>query len=126
VSQQILDRHRPLCRHEIELAVVLDANLLVGKFRNELCDAIAQDEVTIFHQHHDADRDDRFCHRKNAEDAVMSHRRAGRRTLPADRVEPADLAAPCHHHGRAGECALVDLALERVRHFLQARGGKSN
>ena len=35
VPQQILDRHRPRQRHQFELAVVLDADLLVGEFRNE-------------------------------------------------------------------------------------------
>ena len=40
VAQQILDRDRPLQRHEIELAVVLDADLLVGKFRNEFGDGV--------------------------------------------------------------------------------------
>ena len=33
VPQQILNRHLPLQRYEVELAVVLDADLQVGKFR---------------------------------------------------------------------------------------------
>ncbi len=39
--------------------------------------------------------------------------------LPAERLEPADLAAAGDQHGDAGHGALVDLALERVRHPLQ-------
>ena len=97
VPQQVLHRHLPLHRYQLELAVVLDADLLVGKFRNEFRDGIAEDEVAVLDQHHDADRDDRFGHREDAEDAVMRHRRGCRRALPADRVEPADLAAPRHH-----------------------------
>ena len=120
MPQQILNGHLPLDRHQVELAVVLDADLLLGKLRNEFGDGIAEDEVAVLDQHHDADRDDRLGHREDAEDAVMRHRRGCRRALAADRIEPADLAAPRHHHGRAGEGALVDLALEGVRHPLQA------
>ena len=120
VPQQVLDGHLPLDRHEVELAVVLDADLLVGELRNELGDGVVEDEVAVLDQHHDADRDDRLGHREDAEDAVMRHRRAGGRILPADRVEPADLAAPRHHDGGPGEGALVDLALEGIRHPLQA------
>ena len=122
VAQQILDRHRPLQRHEVELAVVLDADLLVGKFRNELRDGIVEQEVAVLDQHHDADGDDRLGHREDAEDGVVRHRRGGRRALLAERVEPADLAAARDHHGRAGQGSLVDLALEGVRHALQADG----
>ena len=119
VAQQILDRHRPLQRHEVELAVVLDADLLVGKFRNEFRNGIAEQEMAVLDQHHDADRDDRLGHREDAEDRVVRHRCRCRRALPAERLEPADLAAPRHHHGRAGQGSLVDLALEGVRHPLQ-------
>ena len=120
MPQQVLHGHLPLDRHEVELAVVLDADLLVGKLRNEFGDGIAQDEVAVLDQHHDADRDDRLGHREDAEDAVMRHRRGCRRALPADRIEPADLTAPRHHHRGAGEGSLVDLALEGIRHPLQA------
>ena len=120
VPQQVLNGHLPLHRHELELAVVLDADLLVGKLRDEFRDGIAEEEVAVLDQHHDADRDDRLGHREDAEDAVVRHRRGGRRALPADRIEPADLAAPRHHHGRAGQGSLVDLALEGIRHPLQA------
>ena len=114
VPQQILHRHLPLHRHQLELAVALDADLLVGKFRNELGDGVIEDEVAVLDQHHDADRDDRLGHREDAEQAVMRHRRRRRRALPADRVEPADLAAARHHDGSSGQGSLVDLALERV------------
>ncbi len=105
--------------HEVELAVVLDADLLVGKFRNEFGDGVAEQEMAVLDQHHDADRDDRLGHREDAEDRVLRHRRGGRRALPAERIEPADLAVPRHHDGRAGDGSLVDLALEGVRHALQ-------
>ena len=72
VPQQILDRHRPLQRDQFELAVVLDADLLVGEFRNEFGDRIVQQEVAFLEQHHDADRDDRFSHREDAEDACCA------------------------------------------------------
>ena len=49
----------------------------------------------------------------------MRHRRGPAGILPAQRIEPADLAAARDHHGRAGQGALVDLALEGVRHALQ-------
>ena len=101
VAQQILDRHRALQRHQFELAVVLDADLLVGKFRNEFGDGIVEQEVTFFQQHHDADGDDRLGHREDAEQRVVRHRRGCRRALPAECIEPADLAAARHHHGRA-------------------------
>ena len=117
--------HRPLQRYEVELAVVLDADLLVGKFRDEFRNGVAEQEMAILDQHHDADRDDRLGHREDAEDRVVRHRRARRRALPAERFEPADLAAPRHHHGRAGQGALVDLALERVRHALQPGRGEA-
>ncbi len=120
VPQQVLNGHLPLHRHQVELAVVLDADLLLGKLRNEFCDRVVEDEVAVLDQHHDADRDDRLGHREDAEDAVVRHRRGCGRALAADRIEPADLTAPRHHHGRAGEGALVDLALEGIRHPLQA------
>ena len=120
VPQQVLNRHRPLQRHEVELAVVLDADLLVGEFRDEFRDGIAEQEMAVLDQHHDADRDDRLGHREDAEDRMSCAIGAdGRRALPAERLEPADLAAPRHHHGRAGQGSLVDLALEGVRHPLQ-------
>ena len=122
VPQQVLHRRLPLHRHQLELAVVLDADLLVGKFRNEFGDGIAEDEVAVLDQHHDADRDDRLGHREDAEQAVMRHRRRSCRALAADRIEPADLAAARHHHGRAGQGSLVDLALEGIRHQLQPLG----
>ena len=125
VAQQVLDRHLPLQRDEVELAVVLDADLLVGKFRNEFRNGIAEQEMAVLDQHHDADRDDRFGHREDPEDRIVRHRRARRRALPAERLEPADLAAPRHHHGRTGQGALVDLALERIRHPLQADRGET-
>ena len=121
VPQQVLHRHRPLHRHEFELAVDVDADLLIRKLRNELGDGVVEDEVAVLDQHHDANRDDRLGHREDPEQAVMRHRRRGGRALPADGVEPADLAAAGHHHGRAGQGALVDLALEGIRHPLQAR-----
>ena len=124
VAQQVLNRHLPLQRHEVELAVVLDADLLVGEFRNEFRDGVAEQEMAVLDQHHDADRDDRLGHREDAEDRVVRHRRARRRALPAERFEPADLAAPRHHHGRARQRPLVDLALERIRHALQSDGGE--
>ena len=54
VPQQILDRDRPLQGHEIEPAVVLDADLLVGKFRDEFGDRLVEQEMTFLEQHHDA------------------------------------------------------------------------
>ena len=125
VAQQVLYRHLPLERDEVELAVVLDADLLVGKFRDEFRDGIAEQEMAVLDQHHDADRDDRLGHREDPEDRVVRHRRAGRRALPAERLEPADLAAPRHQHGRTGQGALVDLALERIRHALQPGRGQT-
>ena len=125
VPQQVLNRHRPLQRYELELAVVLDADLLIGKFRDEFRDGVAEQEMAILDQHHDADRDDRFGHGEDAEDRIVRHRRGGRRALPAERFEPADLAAAGHHHGRAGQGSLVDLALEGVRHPLQPDRGEA-
>ncbi len=80
MSQQVLHGHLPLHRHQLELAVVLDADLLLGELRNEFGDGIAQDEVAVLDQHHDADGNDRLGHREDAEEAVMRHRR-GRRGL---------------------------------------------
>ena len=80
--------------------------------------------MAVLEQRHDADGNDRLGHREDAEDRVVRHRRRGRRVLPADRVEPADLALPRHQHGDAGHGSLVDLALEGVRHPLQADGGQ--
>jgi hypothetical protein len=125
VAQQVLDRHLPLQGHEVELAVVLDADLLVGKFRDEFRHGIAEQEMAVLDQHHDADRDDRLCHGEDPEDRVVRHRRARRGALFAERLEPADLAAPRHQHGGAGQRALVDLALERVRHPLQPGRGET-
>ena len=42
-------------------------------------DGIAEDEVAVLDQHHDANRDDRLGHREDTEDAVMGHRRGGGR-----------------------------------------------
>ena len=90
VAQQILDRHRPLQRHEVELAVVLDADLLVGKFRDEFRDGIVEQEMAVLDQHHDADRDDRLGHREDAEDACRapSARSAAGLCLPSASNQP--------------------------------------
>jgi hypothetical protein len=120
VAQQVLDRHRPAQWDELQLALVDDTDLLVGEFRDELGDGVGEQQVAVLEQHHDAGRDDRFCHREDAEDRIMGHRRRCRRVLPAQRLEPADLATACHQHGDAGDGSLVDLALECVRHRLQA------
>ena len=45
--------------------------------------------------------------------------------LPAERLEPADLAAARDHHGHARRGSLVDVALERVRHPLQPDGARA-
>ena len=119
VAQQVLDRHRPPQRHQIELAIGVDADLLVGKFRNVFGDGFVEQELAVLEQHHDADRNDRLGHREHAEQAVVGHRRGSRRALVAQCVEPADLAAPGHHHGHARDGALVDIALECIRHALQ-------
>ncbi len=122
VPQQVLHGHRPPKRHQIELAVVLDADLLIGKFRDELRNGVAEQEMAILDQHHDAGRDDRLGHRKDAKDRIVRHRRGGRRALLAEGFEPADLTAPRHHRGHARDGSLVDLALERIRHPLQPDG----
>src|SRR3954453_9932457 len=120
VPQQIVDRHRPDQRHELELAVVLNADFLVPKLRYVFRHRIVQQEMTFLKQHHDPERYDQFCHREDAEDAVERHRRGRHRALPAKRLEPADLAAARDHHGDARDGSLVDVALERVRHPLQS------
>ncbi len=50
MPQQILNCHRPLERHQIELAVVFDADLLAGKFRNVFGDGVGEQEMTLFEQ----------------------------------------------------------------------------
>jgi hypothetical protein len=120
VAEQILDGDRPLHRYKIEAAVVFDADFLVGKFRDEFGDGIIEQEVTFLEQHHDADRNDRLGHGKDAEDRVPRHRGACARVLLAKRVEPADLAASGDHDGRTGHGSFVDLALEHIGHPLQA------
>ena len=125
VAQQVLHRHRPRQRDQVELAVVFDTDLLVGELRNELGDGIAKDKMAVLDQHHDADRDDRFGHGEDAEQGVARHRRGLSRALLAERVEPADLAASRHHDRCARQGSLVDLALEGIRHALQPDGGQS-
>ena len=120
VPQQIVDRHRPDQRHQLELAVVLNTDLLFGKLGYVFRHRIVQQEMTFLKQHHDPDRYDRFGHREDAEDAVERHRRRRRRALPAKRLEPADLAAARDHDGDARDGSLVDVALERIRHPLQS------
>ena len=124
VAQQILNRHRPLQRHQLELAAVLDADFLVGEFRDEFRDGVAEQEMAILDQHHDPDRNDRFCHGKDPEDRIVRHRRGGGRALLAERLEPADLTATRHQHGRARQGSPVDLAPEGVRHPLQPNRGE--
>jgi hypothetical protein len=70
VAQQVLHRHLALRGHKLELAVVLDADLGLGKLRNELGDGVSEQEVTVLQQHHDANRDDRLGHGEDAEDGV--------------------------------------------------------
>jgi len=48
------------------------------------------------------------------EQGVLRHRGCGQRALAADRVEPADLARRATSTVRAGQRALVDLALEGI------------
>ncbi len=119
VPQQILDRDRPLWRHKLKLAVVFDADFLVGKFRNVFGNRIVEQEIAFLEQHHDADGDDRLGHGEDAEQGIVRHRRRAGGILPAERVEPADLTAAGDHHGHARRGSLVDVALERVRHPLQ-------
>jgi len=119
VAQQVLDGDRPHRQRELHRAVALDADLLAGEFGNELGKRIVEQQFAVFHQHHDAERDQRLGHREDAEDAVLGHRRVGGRVLPALRLEPADLATPRHHRHHAGRRALVDLALEGVAHPLK-------
>ena len=59
--------------------------------------------------------------REDAEDAFACHRGGLGRVLLSLRLEPADLAAPRHHRHDARCRSLVDLALEGVAHFLQAK-----
>ena len=75
--------------------------------------------MTFLEQHHHADRHDRLCHGKNAEDRVLRRRRASGGTLLAKRIEPSDLAAAGDHDRRARYGSLVDLAPEGVGHALQ-------
>jgi len=125
VPQQVLDRDRPLDRHQFQRAVGLDADLLVGKLRDEFCDRICQQEMPVLQQHHDADRHDRLGHGIDAEDRIVGHWRSRGRALSANGLEPADLAPPPHHEGDAGDGSLVDLALQRVGGARQAGRGKS-
>ena len=120
MAQQVLHGHRPVGRHQFELAVVLNADLLIGKFRNVFGDRVVEQQMAFLQQHHDADGDDRLCHREDAEDRILRHRRRGSGILFAQSIEPADLAAACHHHGHARYGSLVDIALERIRHALQS------
>ena len=84
VPQQVLDRHRPLERHEIELAVVLDADFLVGELRNEFGDGVAEQEMAVLEQHHDAD----------ARRSAWSSRRCGRSVSCAIGALAAGLCLP--------------------------------
>ncbi len=120
VAEQVLHRHRPLGRNQLQLAAADHADLLAGELRNELGNRVAEQQVTVLDQRHDADRHDRLGHREYPEDRIVRHRRGARRALLAHRLEPADLAAPRHQHGDAGNGSLVDLALEGVRHGLEA------
>ena len=105
---------------QLEPAVALDADLLFGEFRDELGHGIDQQQLAVLDQRHNGDRDDRLGHGEDAEDGVVGHWPTIRRALPADRVEPADLALARDHHGGARQSSLVDLALEGVRQLLQA------
>src|SRR3979411_2480391 len=64
MSQQILDRDRPHRRYEVELAVVLNTDLLIGKFRDVFRNGVVEQEIAFLEQHHDSDGDDRLCHRE--------------------------------------------------------------
>ena len=120
VPQQVLDRDRPRQRHQIELAVVLDADLLVGKFRNEFGDGIVEQEMAFLEQHHDADRDDRLGHGEDAEDGC----RAPSARQPAGLCLPSASNQPIWPRRATitvtpGDGSLVDVALECIRHPLQ-------
>ena len=69
VAQQILDGDLAICRHELELAALLDADFRFGELGNEFGERVGDEKPPVFDQHHDGDRDDRLRHRVDTEDA---------------------------------------------------------
>ncbi len=124
VPEQVLHGHlasRRLQRQRFCGGVVgVGGDLEIGEGRNIARNGIRDQELAFLGEHHRRNRDDRFCHRGNAEDRVRRHHRAVLAIAVTERLKTRDLSAPRDQHHRAGHEAFVDVGLQGIADALQA------
>ena len=108
VAHEVLDGDRPLQRRKVELVAIDHAHLQIGEGRDVFRDRISDQEPSLLDQHHRRDRNDRLGHRIDAEDRVVTHRRAAG-PQRADRLAVNQLAVSGDQHGDARSLLLLDL-----------------
>jgi len=79
--------------------------------------------VAVLDQHHDATETIGLVIEKMRKMLSWVIGALAARILPADRIEPADLAAPRHHHGRPGS---VPLSISRLKASTSVAGERSS
>ena len=84
-----------------------------------LFDRVAQSELALFGEHHDADRGDRLGHGHDLENGVLPHGMAGFDIGHAGRVELHDVAAVGDKGNGAGDGLLIDERLHPLRDLRQ-------
>ena len=123
VGQQVADGDRPARRHDVVAAVFVrlgDGGL--GERREVPADRVGDQQLPLLLQQQDPDAGEGLGLRRDAEDAVGRHRRLRLDVAVADPLAVGDLPAPDHDGDRAGEPALVDVALQRQAQAVEALG----
>ena len=128
MAHQVLDRHRPFGRDQLQRRLAVGTRLLLADFdvlegRDVLGDRIGERQLALLEQHHRRHRGDRLGHGIDAEDRILGHRRLLLGVEAAHGLEVGDLAVPRDEQDGAGDRALGDVGLERVGDRLQALGG---
>jgi hypothetical protein len=119
VAQQVVNRHLPLSRDQIQLrlavvALGLNADLGLRESRDVLRDRLLQRQLSLLHQHQGRHRGDRLRHRVDAKQRVWRHRRLGRYVANAEALEVDRPAAPLHQHDDTRDVAGCNLGLEEL------------
>ena len=119
MRKQITDRDRP-CRvfEYIAAAAVGYGNLHVAPFGNIAAERVADGELALLLQDHDAGADDGLGLGSDAENGVVGHRRAVFLVAPAVGGGKGHLPVAQHEYDLPGDAVLVHIGLKvRIERF---------
>ena len=119
MQQQVLDRHRPAQRREIEhglagLILALDADLHAGERRNVFADGIVEFDPAAIDQHHRGKAGECLGQGMQRKDRIRRHVDAGIDVALAEPFEIDRFAAALDQDHGARNFTLCDLIVEKI------------